>query len=121
MTIRHVTRTVSRSLAALALLLLIGTACSKDPEPALPPSAWPGIKHVEVALEKTTREQLVAELGLPAEVSMEGGYETLVWTNEKGYIVTFSTPDDSSPHVSHFPSRLEVRIAGGVATYLNAR
>ncbi|MDR1079655.1 MAG: hypothetical protein LBQ79_01485 [Deltaproteobacteria bacterium] len=121
MTFRHVTRTVPGALAALALLLLVGSACSKDPKPALPPSAWPGIKHVEVALEKTTREQLVAELGQPSEISLEGGYETLVWTNEKGYIVTFSTPDDSSPHVSHFPSRLEARIAGGVVTFLDAR
>jgi hypothetical protein len=75
---------------------------------------------VAVALEKTTREEMVAALGQPREVSREGGYETLVWTNDKGYIVTFSA-EDVSPHVSHFPSRLEARISGGVVSYLNAR
>ncbi|MDR1036566.1 MAG: hypothetical protein LBT40_08340 [Deltaproteobacteria bacterium] len=112
--------TVSKALLACAILLPLAS-CSKEPEHALPASAWPGIIHVEVALERTTREKLVSELGPPKEVSREGGYETLVWTNEKGYIVSFSSPDDTSPHVAHFPSRLEARISGGVVTYLDAR
>jgi hypothetical protein len=104
-------------LCAAALLLVPG--CGSKEEVA-PPEIHSGIIPVSVIMERTTREELVAELGPPRETSRDEGREILAWTNDKGYIVTFSS-EGNPPAVLFFQHRIEARLSGGVVTYLDAQ
>ncbi|MDR1039796.1 MAG: hypothetical protein LBR80_06415 [Deltaproteobacteria bacterium] len=119
MTSRHGYQTLLRAAIACFLAVLLCSACGSRRR-GIAPEDWASIIHVSVALNKTTREEIVAALGPPRETSAEGGRESMAWTNEKGYIVLLSA-EDAPPNVMRVRSRLEARFAGDVVTSLDAR